>query len=191
MASLCRNSHEFGLRPGASVSIAVRARLGREVSLGALDENTMAQSNGKKFSFLGALALLATITGTSAVAAQKTVAGGADRVTPASAFAMIPTDVDNPTHNEPDGTCSMCLASSDGAVDGSSATIEIYFEDNGEDFSGDFELTLLLNDSTNADASILGTSIAHQDTRYYTVNAGSSWDWNDVDRVNIEAIPDI
>ncbi|MEM9461722.1 MAG: hypothetical protein AAGF11_46595 [Myxococcota bacterium] len=151
----------------------------------------MSQSNNKRYSILSVLALIAVIEGAPAATAGELTPALANTAIPASTFALIPTQVDNPpAYNEPDGTCSMCIASTDGAANGDSATIEIYFEDDGEDFSGDFRLTLLLDDSSTVDASIDGVSISHQETRYYTVNAGSGWDWDDVTRVNIEALPD-
>ncbi|MEM9459437.1 MAG: hypothetical protein AAGF11_34985 [Myxococcota bacterium] len=159
----------------------------------------MAQSNGSnKYFLLGALALTATVvgigTGTSAVAAQETlsdVMGGQDRAAPASSQAAIATNIDHSDYNEPDGTCAMCFASTDGHTNPLNATVQIYFEDNGEDFRGDFELTMELNGGGLADAVIAGASIDHQQTGTYTVPAGTGWDWDDVDSVTILAVPDV
>lgn len=151
----------------------------------------MTQSNNKRSSTLGALALIAVIAGTPAASARELAPSVASTATPASMFFPISTSIDNPTHDEPNGTCAMCFAASDGNGSGSSARIEIYFEDDGEDFHGDFELTLELNDSTLVDLTIVDASIVHQGTEVYTVNAGSTWDWTDVESVTIEAIPDV
>lgn len=153
----------------------------------------MAQSNGRKLYFGGVLilAVAVTATGTSALASQDAVSDERGAAVPATTLAAIATTVDSPpVPGDSTGTCSVCFANTDGDSSGSSASVSIYFEDDGQDFSGDFDLTLQLLDESYRDASITSCSILDQSAGVYTVPAGSDWDWNDVDRVTIVAVPD-
>ncbi len=106
-------------------------------------------------------------------------------------LTAITTTVDSsPVAGDPDGTCSLCLADTTADSSGSEATVEIYFEDDGQDFDGDFTLTLTLDDQQVRTTSIDGASIDHEQTKRFTVADGSDWDWNDVESVVVIAVPD-
>lgn len=132
----------------------------------------MAHLKNKTIISLGALALTMA-AGTSAMA------------------AAISTFVDSPAvPGDPDGTCSLCLAGTNGNSAGDEAEVSIYFEDDGQDFQGDYELSLRLDSAQWRYATIESVSQDDQQTKRFMVDEGSDWDWNDVVEVRVEAVPD-
>lgn len=108
---------------------------------------------------------------------------------PANALASIRTIVDSaPVPSDPDGTCSQCLARTDGTSE--EATVEVDFEDNGQDFSGDYRLVLELDKAEFRTIYIEDVDQDHQTTKSYVVPAGSDWDWDEVVEVTFSALPD-
>lgn len=106
-------------------------------------------------------------------------------------FTTITTTVDSsPVPGDPDGTCGLCLADTNADSSGSQATVEIYFEDDGQDFQGDFILTLTLDDQQVRSTSIDDVAMDDQETKRFVVEDGSDWDWNDVESVVVVAVPD-
>jgi len=160
----------------------------------------MKESNGIRTSLLCALVL--TVQGVSpALAADAgvsresaTVTAAATSLASASAAAVmfpITATIDSPpVPNDPDGTCSVCSIDADGTDAGERATIEIYFEDDGQDFVGDFEFVLTLDDDSNRYFSIVDVEMEDQTLRQFVVEDGSNWDWNDVVHVSMEAVPE-
>ena len=151
----------------------------------------MAQSNGNNAALIGGAVALA-LTVTSAFIPRESVAHPRGSASPAAAMLTAITTVIHspPIYDDPDGTCGLCDATTEAASSGSSATVEIYFEDDGEDFTGDFELTLTLDDQSLRYMTIADVSQDDQQTQWYTVGVGSGWDWTDVVKVTVEAVPD-
>lgn len=108
----------------------------------------------------------------------------------ALALAELTTTVESPpTPYEPDGTCCGCRVITDNDSGGSTATLDVYFHDDGEDFIGDFELELLLDNNEHRHATIVDAFVADGSTESFVVTAGPDWDWNDVTHVWFEAVP--
>lgn len=188
VCSCCRNSYEFRQWSGSVDSVVAVAQRDRRPQC-AWDENTMAQSNGKTISsFLGAL-ILATSTVTSAFAANLTAVDGDVQGTPASSMTVITSAIDDPPQPyDPDGTCEACwIEVDDTSSNGSEASMELFFEDDGEDFTGDLELTLKLDTSAYRYVTISNTTIEHQTSETYVIPEGSDWDWRDVTSVSCQA----
>lgn len=91
---------------------------------------------------------------------------------------------------EPDGTCELCWADPNAPTSDGSVTLTIYFEDDGQDFSGDFELELILHpDDPRRYVTIADVSMRHQETRRFAVESGTDWKWSEVSQIRVKAIP--
>ena len=137
---------------------------------------------------VGALTL-GLITATSAVAADGTSVDQQLRGVPAM-FASITTTVDSsPAPPDYNGPCSLCWADTDGSSDGSEATLDMYYEDDGQDFDGDLSLLLDIDGGGHETVVLESVEMDHQSNNEFVVDAGATWDWNDVTRVTVTAIP--
>ncbi len=108
---------------------------------------------------------------------------------PTMSNAMSVAPGDN-SQVEPDGTCELCWAEIDVISESNNTILVIYFEDKGQNFSGDFELELILrHDDQRRYVTIQDVSMRHQETQRFVVEAGADWTWHDVSEIRVKALP--
>ncbi len=118
----------------------------------------------------------------------KAIAGGNGDAALAMSVRISGTVDNSPTQQDPDGPCEECWVSPTGNSSGSEATIEMYFEDDGENFAGDLEIDVSLTGGGSDTVYVYDTEIDHATSRTYYVAPGSSWNWNDVDSLVITVV---
>ncbi len=97
----------------------------------------------------------------------------------------IPTQLSNePRDGEPDGTCSMCAVENIGVhtddSGSSAATLEIYFEDNGEDELTDIDVRVLLENGEYRNVTIDSVELLSHELHVLDVPGGTDWSWSSV-----------
>lgn len=133
-------------------------------------------------SYLVTGAILALALTTSSFPAQVTV------------WDEIPTQLrNNPRGDDLNGPCSLCRVNSLKAakqVTGSTATLELYFDDERHPFSGSLQLDVLLYSGEHRLVTIDGVKMAWRQVTVFELPSGEDWDWSiDVGYVWVEAIP--
>lgn len=133
-------------------------------------------------SYLVPVAVLALALTTSGIPAQVAIWG------------EIPTQLRNdPRGDDLNGPCSLCRVNSIKAakqVAGSTATLELYFDDERHPFSGSLQLDVLLYSGEHRLVTIDGVTLAWRQVTAFELPPGQGWDWSfDASYVWVEAIP--
>lgn len=134
---------------------------------------------------IGTVLTAATLT-TTAVAAQglDELAGGSEEPVATSTGVEIPTRLSNePREDEPDGTCSACAVDDLGLDYDESgspiATLDFYFEDNGEDEISDIVVRVLLTNGEYRFSTVCDTELLDGEFYTFTLPSGADWDWDE------------
>lgn len=127
--------------------------------------------------------LAAASFATSALAADS-ADGSSEQGVGASTGLEIPTRLSNePRPDEPDGTCSHCTVDDlrlDYDESGTStATLDLYFEDNGSDVSADIVIRVLLLDGGYRFLTIPDAQLTDGELHAFELAPESDWDWQD------------
>ncbi|MEM9456763.1 MAG: hypothetical protein AAGF11_21480 [Myxococcota bacterium] len=124
-----------------------------------------------------------------AVAADKPMPRTRDEAVAMSAASEIPTTLTNePRGDQLDGTCSRCSVDDLSVVheDTSTAVLDLYFEDDGEDKLADIQVRTLLQDGTYRYLVIPSVELLHQQNLILELPADLDWEWDEVRHAWIE-----
>lgn len=125
----------------------------------------------------------ATSLANPAIAASELIDQAEGQAVAMSDTGEVPTILRNePREGEPDGSCSTCTVdyllfdNTSGAAD---ATLELYFEDNGEDENADIRIRVLLVSGEYQDLILSSVQLLDGALHVFNVPSGSGWSWKD------------
>lgn len=127
---------------------------------------------------------LSTLVATTAVSAPALAASSLT-----SPGAQPPTEIEiptrltnEPTPEQPEGMCSLCTVE-DLGVDRESSTsvsLELYFEDDGQDAVADIDVRVLLLDGTYRTITVPSVLLYSEELHFLDLPSGNDWLWDDV-----------
>lgn len=128
---------------------------------------------------------------TSAVAADQMMLRDHGEAVAMSNDSEIPTHISNePQEDEPDGTCATCsvddVTYNDIDPSNTSATLKLYFEDNGEDEVADIELRVLLENGDYEYLTVPSVQLYDGSLHIIDLPEGFNWSWAEARYIWVE-----
>lgn len=144
--------------------------------------------------FISAGTLLAAASlATSAIAAGEVVSDEQGQGVAMSSGGEIPTRLSNePKEDEPDGTCSICTVDdvtfNDDESGDTTATLHLYFQDDGENEIADVHVRVLLISGEYRFVTVSSVELVDGHLHVFELSPGSDWGWDEARYAWVEII---
>jgi len=126
---------------------------------------------------------LSTLVATASISAPAQAASSLTTPGAQPTEIEIPIQLDNePTPEQPEGSCSVCSVEDLSVKSGvsSSVTLELYFEDDGQDTVADIDVRVLLLDDTYRTITVPSVLLYSEELHFLDLPSGNDWLWEDV-----------